>query len=612
MEAHEPFPLTPAIENGLFPFAQVREGQRQFLDDARSCVANKVHLLAHAPTGIGKTAVALAAALETTQESGVTFFLTARQSQHNAAVETARYIWRRNRMGVIDIISREDSCLCNKPGGKPPCMDSQDCYFLEEERIEKASRRLLEYPLHVTEAQRLCLRLGACPYLAARKAVPMAQLVVADFNQAFSLDCDLMGASGHKTEEMVLVVDEAHNLPGRIMENRSALLQRSTAHGAFRSTGNRTFKAGLKALIDHLDRSCFERTAQLPIEGLDAALIDACGLDAASLGQQIREHYRNRIRRSVDEVADFLLAWSRDGDRSVRFADPGTGTLHVRYLEPGIIASAVMDQCRCAIMMSGTLHPPEMFADLLGIRDVAVCRRYTSPFPKENRLILVDDSVTSRFDRRDDSTYAAMAERLDLVCRNVPGNVLAFLPSYDFLSKVEANLTSTVGKKVLSERKGMAKAEKDALLMSLRGERPCLLLATASGSFAEGVDVPDNLIASVVVAGLPLSPPSIESEELMARMSGRHGGRKAMMYVRIYPAITKVLQAAGRAIRSETDRASIVLLDERYLGDAVRAGLPSDFVPQQVDDIGAALRQFHGEHQHQEGSSDEPIGNIIT
>ncbi len=106
----------------LFPYDLVREGQRQFLEDARSCMRNKINLLAHAPTGLGKTAVALTAALETSLENdGFVFFLTSRQSQHAAAIETLRHIWKKERVKAVDIISREDTCLCRKKGSGVPC-----------------------------------------------------------------------------------------------------------------------------------------------------------------------------------------------------------------------------------------------------------------------------------------------------------------------------------------------------------------------------------------------------------------------------------------------------------------------------------------------------------
>jgi DNA excision repair protein ERCC-2 len=139
----------------------------------------------------------------------------------------------------------------------------------------------------------------------------------------------------------------------------------------------------------------------------------------------------------------------------------------------------------------------------------------------------------------------------------------------------------------------MMKPEKDAMMMSLRQDRPSLLMATISGSFGEGVDFPDNLLSAVAIVGFPLSPPSIESDEMVRRLAKRYGQSKALMYVKTYPAVTKVLQAAGRAIRSETDRASIVLMDERYQATSVRTAFPDDFRYSRSSDLVSDLRSFH-------------------
>ena len=210
------------LENGtqegpadLFPYDNIREGQRQFLEDARSCMKNKINLLAHAPTGLGKTAVALTAALETTLPTdGFVFFLTSRQSQHAAAIETLRHIWKKRRVKAVDIISREDTCLCRKKGSGVPCLSSGDCYFLDEARIDEAAGKLLEYPLHVQEVVRMCIRVGACPHHSAMKALAAADIAVCDYNQIFGdLNTTLLDRTGRRTEELLLVVDEGHNLP---------------------------------------------------------------------------------------------------------------------------------------------------------------------------------------------------------------------------------------------------------------------------------------------------------------------------------------------------------------------------------------------------------------
>ena len=238
---------------------------------------NRVDLLADAPTGIGKTAVGLSASLEAVlPNGGAALFLTARQSQHRAAIETSRYIWRSERVKVVDLISKQDTCLCRGRDGAIPCTEAGDCYFLDRDRVETAAQRLLEYPLHVGEAMRLCVRLGACPYLAARTALPSADLVVCDYNHVFSgeerpIQCDLDRPSG----SIALVVDEAHNLPGRIMENHSRSLARSQLSPLLKGTGNRQFRTAVRTILDFIDRHAFERReTPIPPEELEEELQD--------------------------------------------------------------------------------------------------------------------------------------------------------------------------------------------------------------------------------------------------------------------------------------------------------------------------------------------------
>ncbi len=143
------------------------------------------------------------------------------------------------------------------------------------------------------------------------------------------------------------------------------------------------------------------------------------------------------------------------------------------------------------------------------------------------------------------------------------------------------------------ERREFGKNEKEAMISDLRRDRSALLMATIGGSFAEGVNFSDNLLSSVVVAGFPFSPPTMEGEVMKSRFEKRYGARKAILYVSTYPAVSRVLQAAGRAIRSEFDRATMVLLDERYLMPSMQSAFPEDFRIEKVGDLGATLQVFH-------------------
>jgi DNA excision repair protein ERCC-2 len=588
---------TQEIPADLFPYENVREGQRQFLEDARSCMKNKINLLAHAPTGLGKTAVALAAALETSiPNNGFVFFLTARQSQHAAAIETLRHIWKKRRIRAVDIISREDTCLCRKKGSGVPCQTSGDCYFLDEDRINEAAGKLLEYPLHVQEVVRMCIRVGACPHHAAMKALTTADIAVCDYNQVFGdVNTTLLDRTSREAEGTILIVDEGHNLPTRIMENNSRVLTKEMLRRASNSTGNRRFRSIFESLERRLnDISSLAGDPYLETATLDEMLMSEFSVDCAQIAEEMDRYFIGRSRHSVEDLIAFLANWHSFGDSTVRYAERHPARIVTRFIEPSLVSTAVFDRVRCTLIMSGTLHPPEMFADVLGLSDRCACRRYPSPFPAGNRLVLGVEGVSSKYDLRTDDMFRIMAAKIEETCEMTPGNVAAFFPSYDFMQRVEPFIReANLEKRILMERREFGKNEKEAMISDLRRDRNALLMATIGGSFAEGVNFSDNLLSSIVVAGFPFSPPTLEGEVMKARYEKKYGARKAILYVSTYPAVSRVLQAAGRAIRSEFDRAAMVLLDERYLTPSMQSAFPEDFRIGRSRDLGAALSRFH-------------------
>jgi DNA excision repair protein ERCC-2 len=231
--------------------------------------------------------------------------------------------------------------------------------------------------------------------------------------------------------------------------------------------------------------------------------------------------------------------------------------------------------------MSGTLHPAEMYADLLGLeRARRVLRAYTSPFPSENRCLVVTPRVTTAFGRRDERMYRAIAEELTRLGAAVPGNVAAFFPSYGLMEHVIARIRwSDMPKELLVERQTWGKAERDEAITWLHAHRQTggFIVGVLGGGLSEGVDYRDNLLHAVCIVGLPLSPPTLEIEALKTYYAGKFGGEKGYEYAVVYPALNKVLQAAGRPIRSESDRAIVVLMDRRYLEPRYASGMPPDF-----------------------------------
>lgn len=573
---------------GLFPHACVRDGQAGFLEDARMCISQRTHLLAHAPTGLGKTAVALTAALETAVESNaMVLFMTSRQSQHAIAVETARAIWRKRRIGVVDLIAREDMCLAERD--IPPCQDGRACFFAHA-RCGQAADVLLEYPLHVQEASRTCLRERACPYTSALTAARSADLVIGDYNHAFSSHASLPERLGRPSKAVILVVDEAHNLPARVMENFSASLDRARIDEAMASPSLHHFRDDLMILGDAWDEASKE-VSRLDPEALDGPLKRSVGVDCGGLAEEIGETLRRRGEQGNQELISFLTAWGSNG--MVRYADGSPARLHARLVDPSAVCHGVFSRVRSALIMSGTFHPPSMFADILGVEG-AICREYPSPFPPENRLVLTWGGITSRFRMRNEAFFRSTAARLAQICRSTPGNVAAFFTSYDMMERAREHLQAP-GRSVVAERRGFGKNEQDALVETLARSSDNLLLATLGGALYEGVDFRNNSLSAVVVVGLPLPPPSKENLAYREHLEKRFGPRKGELYSTTYPALIKVLQASGRAIRSERDRAAIILMDDRYQVPGIRSAMPADLITEKVRDIEGALEAFFRE-----------------
>jgi len=373
------------------------------------------------------------------------------------------------------------------------------------------------------------------------------------------------------------------------MEAGSADLDATELLRRSRSLRARRFRPELEALgrlAQNAERGRIDRF------WLSDHLLEKCDHPLVDVVNAMEKHAAITGDAALMELTLALRNWTRFGEESVRYAD-GYGGLHCRFISPGLVASDVIGRLRACLLMSGTLYPPQHFADTLGIGDRCGCRAYPSPFPKANRLLLAVGGVTTRYDRRSPAMFASMAARVTEACRHIPGNVAAFFPSYELMRSVQENMEpSPGGKRLVVERREFGKHEREAILADLRSGTDALLLAPVTGSLAEGIDFSDNLLSAVIVAGVPYAPPSPESEEMQTRLERRLGRQQAILRVSTYPAITKVLQAAGRAIRSETDRAAILLLDDRFARNGLRGALPHDAALITSLDLGAELDRF--------------------
>lgn len=290
-------------------------------------------------------------------------------------------------------------------------------------------------------------------------------------------------------------------------------------------------------------------------------------------------------------VVDFLEGlMSLKGSHILYLSIPdgkGIDSLRIsfRNLDPGEISGPIFKGCDSAVLMSGTLSPPSMFGDILGMaRERRLEKEYPSPFPTRNRLVLIDDTVTTAYKSRSESMYRAIGEKIVSISGRIPGNVAVFFPSYSILHDVKDYLWGCP-KPLIVEERSMTRSDKERVISDLRrarGRNGAILMAVMGGSLSEGVDYNDNLLSGVLVVGLPFAPPSLEVQALRAYFRTKFGYNLGEEYAYIYPAMNKILQASGRSIRSESDRAVTVLMEERLKQPRYLKFLPDELRPVRV------------------------------
>ncbi len=613
--------LEEPFERGLFPFEKVREGQREVLEDARTALREGRHLLANAPTGLGKTVVALTASLEVALElDKLVMFLTSRQSQHKAAIDT---ILMMNKAGTrvtgVDVIAKQ--AMCQLPEAKKFRRAFLEyCYFKmitkscpwHNRDNEAVAEMLSKETMHVHQLINVCRRYGVCPHRAALTAASKAHVLVCDYNYIFSdVSKQVLRGIERDLGDIILIVDEAHNLPDRVRSHLCGdLSPRDLKRGIKESKPyDKSLAKLLRSVLISFLKTFREREGEEKAERAEfldlvqKAIRKTSGEDMRVMDLTVHlEEVGQAVVRdggpcTLLEIASFMKKWNEMDDGMVRIQTHGKDKrISYKLLDPSILSAPIFQEIHSSIIMSGTLHPVSMYQDLLGLEpERTVSGHYPSPFPKENRSVVVTPSLTSLYAKRTEGMYKSYAKNIIWIAEGIPGNVAVFFPSYAFLQTVKEGMDQWKGKHLLQEKSKMKKEEKTALLeeLKIRKERGgAILMGVLGGSLSEGIDFKNNLLHSVVIVGLPLSPPSIENQALKDYYSDKFGPVKGYEYSVIHPAMNKVLQAAGRCIRSEKDKAIIFLMDSRYAQERYSRCMPKGFDFDVTGDVRGSVSKF--------------------
>jgi DNA excision repair protein ERCC-2 len=594
-----------AAERLVFPYGEIRPGQELILAAVETAVANREHLLLQATTGIGKTVAALYPALKyALAHDKRLFVLTAKTTQQEMATAVLDLLnqqgaFRSLRLRAKAKMCANDQILCHE----------EYCRYAKDYGLKLVTSgvlpRLWESYRSISPDDVFAAAQASevCPFEVSLELSSRVQVTICDYNYAFDPYVSLTAfAPDQDLSDTILIIDEVHNLVDRGRGYYSPELSAADARRAAEAA-----RHGGAPIYFRIQALCLT-LAQLIENAVEDALEEGPGNDRA-VEYPIPEDHFWRLRPELDTAFIDYLEYQRE-THTFRPDDPfvnlyfnflrflnglavsdaafshcaelrrGEARLKILCKDPSRFLGDILQRTHAAVGLSATLSPPEFYTGLLGFeagRTAFV--EIPNPFPPENRRVVIDPTVETTWKQRP-ANYDRIAERLAAFADAVPGNCLVLFPSYGFLAEVTGRLRLR-NKRVLVQKQADSDKERDLILQALRSAifGDILLVAVAGGVFAEGVDYPGEVLKAVAVVG-PCLPALTLEQELLKRYYQERFDR-GFEYSFVVPGMTRVVQAAGRLIRSPQDTGVIALFDQRFLHAPYRHHLPPDWLPEE-------------------------------
>lgn len=570
-----------SLEKVEFPFDGFRGGQRDLARRVYRAIRDRRHLFAEAPTGLGKTIATLfpaAKALPLLGE-GKVFFLTAKTPGRIAAAETLEHLRRAGaKLRSITLTAKNRICFTGEPGG----CDLRVCPYATgyHDRIRPALRELLEREkIDRKSLEQTAQKHMVCPFELSLDASSWCDIIIGDFNHAFDPSARLQRHFSEGGNRHALLVDEAHNLVDRSRDMHSATLLADDLEirpGAVRAKGAAKVRRSLEKLRALL-LEALDTPDPIPVPERDyhngsvfleipPALLSGCREAARGLETFLASLQPGTSLGGWIEPWFALNTWLRAAeafDDTCRFITrPQYSGATIFCADPSSRLRADLKGLRSAVFFSATLSPMDYFRDLLGGVETDESAAFASPFsPEQMRLRILDADITHKGRRASlEAVAAAVAQHV----RDVPGNHLIFCPSMAYLHDLSAKLEILLPDAgLMSQTSAMSDAERRAFLDAFQSGSRRTGLAVLGGIFSEGVDLTGDRLVGVTVIGTGLPRLSLERDILQAHFERRRGA--GFDYAYRFPGMQRVLQAAGRLIRSEADAGSALLIDRRFL-----------------------------------------------
>ena len=578
-----------SITAGAFPYDGFRTGQRELAAAVYRTIRSGKNLFAEAPTGTGKTISTLFPAVKAMAEGipNRIFYLTAKTITRQAAENAARLLHAAGYDLLSIVMTAKDKiCVLTERLCNPrDCARARGHY----DRVNDAVWDVINNERRVNRetielyAEKHCV----CPHELALDVSSWSDIVIGDYNYAFDPNASLKRFFGEGAEKgkLVLLVDETHNLIERAREMFSASMEKNEVMKLRRTV--KELSPALYRALGKVNACMLELVKKIPVNKSAYVSHEApeALLNTLHSFAEVADKWLSRAGDANDlpdfldfyfNVQNFRRTYESFGPDYALYVDGANGgTVRLMCLDPAALLALVLDKSAAAVFFSATLTPLPYFRRSLGGKESDGLCRLPSPFPLENLCVCIDGRISTRYKDRERS-YEAIAARLLDMCRARVGNYFVFFSSYAYLQNV-LSCFEALGADVetMIQRQSMTEPEREDFLAAFTQPRATSLLAFAvmGGMFSEGIDlVGEHLIgAAVIGVGLPLV--SEERDVVADYYDGAYGA--GFEYAYMYPGMNKVMQAAGRVIRTEKDRGVLLLIDDRFLSQRYMELFPS-------------------------------------
>lgn len=573
-----------ALDALQFPYGEFRHGQRQLAEAVYRAARDGHYLLAQATTGIGKTLGTLFPQLKAMpgQQLDRLFFLSAKTPGRRLALDALQRLREPDTpLRVLEHVARDKACeQPSKACHGDSCPLAKGFY----DRLPAArSAALKERWLEQRAVRNIAIAHGVCPYYLSQELCRWSDVVVGDYNYYFDLGALLHSLTLINQWRVCLLVDEAHNLVERGRGMYSAELDQARFKAMCRDAPKR-----LKSVLERVDRHWdqLHREQEVPYQVYPLApdlLLAALGKAVSAITDLLTDQPEGNGGELLSFYLDAMLfcrlaeSFGPHSLFDINRIDAGNGrsysTLCIRNILPAPFLGPRFEDAHSATLFSATLSPSHYYLDLLGLPIETQCLDVASPFSAEQLHVQVVRNLSTRYQHRD----ASLAPICQLMARQYaerPGNYLAFFSSYQYLEQVLQELRRDYPQiPVWTQSRQMDEAARQGFIERFQIGGRGIGFAVLGGVFGEGVDLPGERLIGAFVATLGLAQLNPINEEIRQRMDTLFGN--GYDYTYLYPGLQKVVQAAGRVIRTPEDQGVLYLIDDRFARPEVRRLLPS-------------------------------------